>query len=376
VVDSTFLPALLGVTSLVTPVIALVLAFQVITRRTLLSEDESDFLSIAVLIGSLAFYVPKLAGIDLSDPLVMVPVTLSLAGIAFRNRYLASGISLLVAIGVFFSGLLEAADVWQYLVDPLIVIFAIYTLWRHRQRITDLRIGDSGWQHSALIIISVFLAWAVYLASADPDGFRNRLVVEDGFVEWVTVVILFVTMIVCARRFIVLRSHRPPLFLAVTALLSLLCLFGAGEEISWGQRIFDLETPEYFEEKNAQGEIGFHNLVVEINGEPVKLNKLIFGTGLAIALLIYLFIVTPLYRTKLPVKRFFNALAAPMPRNYQIAGYLVIVAVVELLIDHSKRGEMTEFAGSIMFALNVIFPSNGELFNKSKTIHELGGDNS
>jgi len=143
----------------------------------------------------------------------------------------------------------------------------------------------------------------------------------------------------------------------------LLCLFGAGEEISWGQRIFGLETPDFLSDKNAQGEIGLHNLVIEINGEEVKLNKLIFGTGLALGLLIYLFIATPLYRTKPAVCAFFNSIAAPMPRNYQIVGYLLVVATVEIFIDSSKRGEMTEFAGSIIFALNVIYPYNPQIFS-------------
>tara|TARA_B110000914_G_scaffold176850_1_gene158299 strand:- start:98 stop:556 length:459 start_codon:yes stop_codon:yes gene_type:complete len=151
-------------------------------------------------------------------------------------------------------------------------------------------------------------------------------------------------------------------------LLTLLCLFGAGEEISWGQRLFALETPDYLKGKNAQGELGIHNLVVEINGEKVKLNKLIFGTGLAFALLIYLFVATPFYRKNIRVRSFFNAIAAPMPRNYHIAGYLLIVATVELLIDSSKRGEMTEFAGSILFALNVIYPYNREIFDPKKTL--------
>jgi hypothetical protein len=151
-------------------------------------------------------------------------------------------------------------------------------------------------------------------------------------------------------------------------LLTLLCLFGAGEEISWGQRLFALETPDYLKDKNAQGELGIHNLVIEINGEDVKLNKLIFGTGLALALLIYLSVATPLYRRNDRVRSFFNAIAAPMPRNYHIAGYLLIVATVELLIDSSKRGEMTEFAGSIMFALNVIYPYNPEIFDPKKSL--------
>ena len=65
-----------------------------------------------------------------------------------------------------------------------------------------------------------------------------------------------------------------------------------------------------------------------------------------------------------------------MPRNYQIIGYLVIVAVVELLIDHSKRGEMTEFAASIMFALNVIYPDNETLFEPGQNAPETPNSDS
>jgi hypothetical protein len=32
------------------------------------------------------------------------------------------------------------------------------------------------------------------------------------------------------------------------------------EEISWGQRIFDIQNPKYFEEHNTQKEISIHNL--------------------------------------------------------------------------------------------------------------------
>ena len=61
-----------------------------------------------------------------------------------------------------------------------------------------------------------------------------------------------------------------------------------------------------------------------------------------------------MYRKNAEARRFFHAIAAPMPQNYQVVGYLVVIATVELLIDHSKRGEITEFAGVIIFALNVI----------------------
>jgi hypothetical protein len=37
-------------------------------------------------------------------------------------------------------------------------------------------------------------------------------------------------------------------------------LFIAGEEIAWGQRIFNIETPDTLKEINAQGEITVHNI--------------------------------------------------------------------------------------------------------------------
>lgn len=41
---------------------------------------------------------------------------------------------------------------------------------------------------------------------------------------------------------------------------AVLFFFGAGEEISWGQRILKVETPESINAANDQGEINVHNL--------------------------------------------------------------------------------------------------------------------
>jgi len=45
-------------------------------------------------------------------------------------------------------------------------------------------------------------------------------------------------------------------------ILGLLFLFGAGEEISWGQRIFGWGTPDFFKHNNLQGELTIHNLAI------------------------------------------------------------------------------------------------------------------
>ena len=92
-----------------------------------------------------------------------------------------------------------------------------------------------------------------------------------------------------------------------------------------------------------------------------------FGAVLAFARLGYLFVMAPFYRRHSlmggPFAGFIHQFAIPMPRNYPAIGYLFVVACVELLIDSSKRGEMTEFAGSIIFLLNVVYPDNSEIFD-------------
>lgn len=301
-------------------------------------------------------------------PIILGPVLFVVFASALWFGLTLPAILLSIGFLAFALGLLESDNLWDYLIDPVVATYAVFLVIKNRHRLTTFSLTQQHVEVILAITISTFLVFAIYLAKFNHDAFRYEFVVEDGFIEWFTVVVLFTAMVVCGKRFFVLWRVRPPLFLFVTMLLTLLCLFGAGEEISWGQRLFGLETPDYLKERNAQGELGLHNLVIEIDGDKVKLNKLIFGTGLAFALLIYLGIATPLYRKNDKVRSFFNAIAAPMPRNYHIVGYLLVVATVELLIDSSKRGEMTEFAGSIIFALNIIYPYNPEIFDPKKDL--------
>ena len=310
-------------------------------------------------------------------PIVLGPMLFALFAWCFWFGYTLPALMLALAFVGYALGLLESDNLWDYLLDPVSSLYAALLLIKqllikHKHqwwKVLSGKVSDARGNRivvAALLVAGTCLGFAVFLAWHNPDAFRNQFVVEDGFIEWFTSLTLLATMIVCLHRVYLFRhparqgqSFR---FLLVTGLLALVCLFGAGEEISWGQRIFNLESPEFFKARNAQGEIGFHNFVVEINGKPVKLNKLIFGTGLAIGLAIYLFVMTPLYRLRPGVRTFLDRLAVPMPENYQIAGYLLVVAVVELLVDSTKRGEMTEFAGSIIFALNVVYPHNRSIF--------------
>ncbi len=206
----------------------------------------------------------------------------------------------------------------------------------------------------AMAYFSFFTLLGFVWSYVDHDSFKQYYVIEDGFTEWSTVVFLLIGLYVCVRRVWLLKGQRPMLFLFMTSLLALFFFFGAGEEISWGQRIFHVQSSEFFAHNNAQGETNLHNLV--ING--VKLNKVIFGAGIGVLLFLYLAVLIPLYRYKDGVKKFVDKFAVPIAQNYQIIAYVVLLVLVQGLMASSKKGEMLEFAGSIIFLLNVAYPYN------------------
>jgi hypothetical protein len=206
------------------------------------------------------------------------------------------------------------------------------------------------------VIVTTLASMAV--SYVDDDFFMSRLATEDGLIEWLTVIALATASAVCIYRVITLRGEKPRLFLIMTFLLGLVFFFGAGEEISWGQRIFNTESSEFFQQHNAQGETNLHNLVV--GGK--KLNKIIFGVGLHLVLLIYLLALVPLYKRKPGLENFLDRLAVPIAKPYQVISYLAVIILIPVIMASSKKGELVEFAGSFLFLLNIAFPYNRQLF--------------
>ena len=83
---------------------------------------------------------------------------------------------------------------------------------------------------------------------------------EDGPVENMTAAALFTSALLaipaCSRALMGNRKWLASYY----GFLAVLFLIAAGEEISWGQRALDIETPEWLREANAQQEINLHNL--------------------------------------------------------------------------------------------------------------------
>ena len=192
----------------------------------------------------------------------------------------------------------------------------------------------------------------------------QRFVVEDGIVEWLTVIGLLSVTVVSLRRVVVLRPVRSFRFLLMTALLGLLFIFGAGEEISWGQRIFGIETSDFFQQHNAQRETNLHNMKIG----DVSINKLIFSKIWLLSMLTYWFLVTPLYKRQQAFARFVDSFAVPIPQNHHIIANVAGLILAELLIDSTKRDELTEMAFGFLFLLNVAFPYNQRIFEPKSTL--------
>ena len=165
---------------------------------------------------------------------------------------------------------------------------------------------------------------------------HERLAAEDGFVEWVTFVGLALAAGVLLSRWWRFRAGRPVAWQAVMLLGGLAAVFGAGEEISWGQRVFGWATSETFA-ANRQGETNLHNL--EVGG--LNINKVVFTYGLGLGLAVY-FLALPFLTARRPaLANWLTRLGIPVGSRL-IAGWFVLCVLVVLLIPYSRKWETLE----------------------------------
>ncbi len=197
----------------------------------------------------------------------------------------------------------------------------------------------------------------LYWGFVNPEFFTNRYMMEDGEIEYGTVVLLLASCGIVAYRWWVMGSQRTFRFTLITLIIIAAFFFVAGEELSWGQRIFGLETTEYFKENNDQQELNLHNLVVG----DVKINKLIFGVILTTAIMVYMVLIPFLYHRVTAVRTFLDTWYIPIPRLRHSLLYLAITLIISL-IPASKNWELLEFESVLIFLLILWTPVNRQIF--------------
>lgn len=204
-----------------------------------------------------------------------------------------------------------------------------------------------------LIIYFSILALIAYslLTLAFAKDLLVALVAEDGPAENLTALMLFAASFVSIYRikqYVVLKKHG---WVIMQAVLALFFFFAAGEELSWGQRIFNIESGEFFQQNNLQGETNLHNMMVG----DVKINKLIFSQMLFVVLVIY-FVFLEFLAKKVKfignLVRYFNV---PLPKLHHIVMMLFSAAIIQG-VYYSRHEELLEFVFAAIFFLIFLNP--------------------
>ena len=200
----------------------------------------------------------------------------------------------------------------------------------------------------------------IFYANTDQVFFENVYVREDGFIEYATAAMLLCISILSFSRLIKLWHSTPLLWKIGTLGFALIFLFGAGEEISWGQRIFNWESSDYFIQNNAQQETNLHNMMVG----DTKINKLIFSKILVVVLAIYLVILPILYRKISAIKKLTDSFAVPVVQWTQTIAFIVF-SVLLAFMPSGKNPEIHELALGVIFFLIFINPFNSKVFQRN-----------
>jgi hypothetical protein len=138
-----------------------------------------------------------------------------------------------------------------------------------------------------------------------------QLTLEDNVFEALTAIFFLVSAIFFVRNFLVSKNLY---FLA----LAIVFTFGAGEEISWGQRLFGFETPESIDARNRQNEFNLHNLDIFHPQEEGGISKSGLSKLLTIDFLFNLFwlswcIIIPVLNYVEFFKKIISKLKIPVP---------------------------------------------------------------
>ena len=188
----------------------------------------------------------------------------------------------------------------------------------------------------------VFVATFLFFFFVEDEGVVERLAIEDGPIEWLTVVFLFLVGILAALRAFSYK-HLPTARWSLSILAVLAFVF-LGEEISWGQRVFGWETPQAIGEFNKQNETNFHNL----HYGDFSLNRDLFGPAVEWSGFLYICFVPWISRMTwmgwLPGK-----LKFPIPRLRHQIGYFIAYSYMYYINGFDRRWEGLELMQTAMF---------------------------
>ena len=183
---------------------------------------------------------------------------------------------------------------------------------------------------------------------------------EDSLFENLTALAFFVTSLVFLILFVRTRK-------VIHILFFLLFLFGTGEELSWGERIFHFEVPEAIAAKNAQNEFNIHNLKVfssfDENGIKSGLSRYMTVSAMYLLFCFFYGILFPAFFIRIGfIRKLVDKIHLPIPPLivgiFFLINYLIFKSLshVDVLGDpsvhfHSVIDESFELGSALIFLL-------------------------
>ncbi|MGW8393303.1 hypothetical protein [Pseudoduganella sp. HUAS MS19] len=210
------------------------------------------------------------------------------------------------------------------------------------------------WYSHPVLLTGIAINVFVLLLAVSVKGSGEqlaRLLTEDGIVEWMQ----FLTFAITAGLLVFAgaeRWKRSGIDLATLGMLGLGFVVAAAamEEISWFQRILNVQSSEFFMQNNRQGETNLHNLAIGSSGSIHKtiMLKMILLVGLTHNVVLPL-----LARSRPAIRSFVEKFGVYLPPLPVSLVYLVLVALSHVLIEHPRKGELGEMFGAVHYMSTV-----------------------
>ncbi|MDO8588950.1 MAG: hypothetical protein Q7T82_18140 [Armatimonadota bacterium] len=163
----------------------------------------------------------------------------------------------------------QLTDAVYFFAVLLMVVGSALVLARNsdrRLRLTQVFVGESARPSPRFVLLAsstVGLLMVIHIRLYDPSSPAFRILYkEDGVFELLTPLLMVASAILIGRAVLRLRKHATSALSGhVTAAYLVLMLFFvlyAGEEVTWGQRVFGWSTPGFLG-GNSQNETNIHN---------------------------------------------------------------------------------------------------------------------
>jgi len=206
-----------------------------------------------------------------------------------------------------------------------------------------------GARNRSFIVIVICIALGIiYIASGDlifNDPQLKLINTEDGVIEYGSALFLTLSCIVSVILVFKWRGHKERMIMHSVFAFGFFAM--AGEEISWGQRIFDLDTLEVIKDLNIQNENTLHNLLGYFADHLFIAVVFIYGTVMP-----YVAYINKFFH------KFFDYIGIPIASLGLALGFLIITMmqswtvyrIVEPL-PHLRMPELRELYTAIAFSL-------------------------